>query len=96
MSGVYSGETGKERELENHLRSLFPKVKQEAGVEEYILHSAKSTPGKFFFYEKYKDRQVLECHMNTAYLKEAFGKFEELVSGEPQVELYEIVDSIAD
>lgn len=96
LAATLQAKPGKERELEALLKSLFPKVKQETGVAEYVLHSARSVPGKYFFYEKYRDQQTLDDHMNTPYLREAFGQFSNLLSGEPQVELYEPIASIGD
>jgi quinol monooxygenase YgiN len=95
LAAMIQAKSGKEQELTTLLKSLFPKVKQEAGVVEYVLHSSQSVPGKFFFYEKYKDKQAFDNHMNTSYLQEVFSQFDSLVVGEPQVELYEDIASIA-
>ncbi|MDF2856983.1 MAG: Antibiotic biosynthesis monooxygenase [Neobacillus sp.] len=96
LTAVIQAKPGKEQELENLLTSLFPQVSQEVGVIEYKLHSAQSVPGKFFFYEKYKDQQTLDRHSNTPYLQDVFNKMDGLVSEKPQVELYEEIASIAD
>jgi quinol monooxygenase YgiN len=60
-----------------------------------VLHQAQDNPGRFFFYEKYKNKQAYDYHMSTAYLQEVFSNFAELVSVEPQVEMYEDIASIA-
>lgn len=94
VAAVVQAKKGKETELETLLKSLFPNVKQEDGVVEYVLHRSQSDPGKFFFYEKYKNQQALDYHMNTSYLKEVFHKFNSLVNGQPQVDIYEDIASI--
>jgi quinol monooxygenase YgiN len=96
LTAVIQAKPGKEQELKNLLMSLFPKVSQEVGVIEYKLHSAQSVPGKFFFYEKYRDRQTLDQHSNTPYLQDVFSKMDGLISEKPQVELYEELVSIAE
>lgn len=94
LAAVIQAKPGKEEELKTLLTSLFPKVKQEEGVMHYALHSAQSVPGKFFFYEKYKDKHAFDYHMNTSYLQEVFKQFDSLLVGEPLVELYEPIASI--
>lgn len=96
LTAVIQAKPGKEQELQSLLTSLFPQVKQEEGVIEYRLHTSKSVPGKFFFYEKYQDKQAMDRHASTPYLKDAFRKFDGLVSEKPQVELFEEIASIAD
>ncbi len=95
LTAVIQAKPGKEHELKSLLTSLFPQVEQEEGIIEYRLHSAQSVPGKFLFYEKYKDKQTLDRHSNTPYLLETFRKFDDLVSEKPQVELYEEIATIA-
>lgn len=94
LSGVLKANIGKEIELENLLKSLFPKVKEEQGVVEYVLHRAKGDSSKFFFYEKYKDKQAFDYHMSTTYLQQVFEKFEDLLNGEPEVEVYEDIATL--
>ena len=96
LTAVIQAKPGREQELKSLLTSLFPQVSQEEGVIEYRLHTSQSVPGKFYFYEKYQDQQALDRHANTPYLKEAFRRFDGLVSEKPQVELYEEIASIAD
>jgi quinol monooxygenase YgiN len=96
LTAVIQAKPGKEEELKSLLTSLFPPVSQEDGVIEYRLHSTQSVPGKFFFYEKYKDKQTLERHSNTPYLLDTFRRMDALISEKPQVELYEEIASIAD
>ena len=94
ISAVLNAKPGKEAELEQLLKSLFNNVKQETGVVEYVLHRAQGNPRKFFFYEKYKDQQAADFHMSTAYLKEAFKKYGNLLSGPSEVEYYEDIATI--
>lgn len=95
LTAVIQAKPGKEQELKNLLIPLFPKVKQEDGTVEYILHSSQLVPGKFLFYEKYKDKHAFEYHSNNPYLQDAFRQFGDLLIEEPQVEFFEEIASIA-
>jgi Uncharacterized conserved protein len=44
-------------------------------------------------HEKYKDQQVVDFHMSTAYLKEAFEKYGDLLI-EPSEEYYKDIATI--
>lgn len=96
LTAVIQAKPGKEQELKEVLKSLIPIAKEEKGTVEYILHASKAVPGKFFFYEKYQDKQTYDDHSNNTRLQDVFGQFGGLAIGEPQVELFEEVASIAD
>lgn len=96
LTAVIQAKPEKEQELKDLLKSLIPLVKEEKGTVEYILHSSKAVPGKFLFYEKYKDKQAYDDHSNNTHLRDVFRQFDGLVIEEPQVEFFEEVASIAD
>jgi quinol monooxygenase YgiN len=85
---------GKEKELETELKSVFAKVKDEAGTVSYVLHRAQDNAGKFLFYEKYKDKAALDFHMKTPYLQEMFARIADLTAGKAELEFYEDIESI--
>ncbi len=89
-----TAKTGKEEELEETLKSLFPKVQNEEGTLEYTLNRGLDEAGKFTFYEKYKDENSLDFHNNTSYLQDVFKQFDSLLEGNPKIEIYEEVMSI--
>lgn len=86
---VIKAQAGKEKEMEDALRAMIPKVQSEEGTIAYILHRAQNEQGKFLFYEKYRDGAAFDFHSSTPYFKELFGKIGPLVDGQPQVEMYE-------
>lgn len=95
LIGTLQAKPGREKELENRLKSVFPKVKQEQDTVEYVLHRAEEDNRKFLFYEKYRNREAMDYHMNTAYLQELFKDMEGLMSEKPQIELFEDIADIA-
>lgn len=96
LVAVMHAKPGKEAELATALKTVFPKVKQEEGTVQYILHSSKTNPQKFFFYEKYKDKAALDFHGTTPYLQQLFATIEPLLAQKPDIELFEELASIAD
>ena len=80
---------GQGEALETLLRSLIPRVQQEDGVVNYILHRHLEEKDRFFFYERYATRAVYDAHMKTAYLREVLAKAETLLNEPGTVELFE-------
>ncbi len=93
LTAVIQAIPGKEQELKELLRSLIPIAKNEKGTVEYLLHVSRAFPGKFFFYEKYKDQQAYDNHSNNTLLQDVFRQFGGMVVGEPQVEFFEEIVS---
>ncbi|PKN30456.1 MAG: antibiotic biosynthesis monooxygenase [Deltaproteobacteria bacterium HGW-Deltaproteobacteria-21] len=91
---VLKAKEGKEKELEEALKKVVPLVTQEEGTLAYVLHRARKDPRRFFFYEKYKDKEALTTHGSSSYLKELFGTIGPLLEGSPSVETYEEIASI--
>jgi quinol monooxygenase YgiN len=89
VAAVLKAQAGKEREMEDALRAMIPKVQSEEGTLAYVLHRAQNEPGKFLFYEKYKDKAAFDHHGSTPYIKELFGKIGPLLDGKPSIEMYE-------
>lgn len=86
---------GKEKELEAALQTQFPQVQLEKGTLAYVLHRSTDKVGHFFFYEKYQDKQALDFHGATPYLKEVFSNIADLLLEKPEIKLYEEVAAIS-
>ncbi len=86
---VLKAQTGKETEMEEALRAMIPKVRDEEGTIAYILHRAQGDPCKFLFYEKYKDQAAFDYHGSTPHIQELFGKIGSLLAAEPNIDMYE-------
>lgn len=87
----FEAQAGKEKEMEEVLKSVFPHVQSEQGTLTYVLHRAKNNPGKFLFYEKYKDETALALHGAAPYILDLFPKVGPLMAGEPTMEMYEVI-----
>ena len=86
---VLKAQAGAEKDMEDALRAMIPKVLSEEGTITYILHRAQNEPGKFLFYEKYRDKAAFDIHSSTEYFQELFRKIGPLLEGQPIVEMYE-------
>lgn len=86
--------TGMEKEVEDSIRAIIPKVQAEEGTLVYNLHRGKKDPGKYLFYEKYTNKEALAFHASTPYFKELFQKINPLLDGPMVVDMYEDIDGI--
>lgn len=87
-------EEEKVKQVEEKLLSLFPMVEKEEGTIKYIMHKDIEDPSTFFFYEKYKDKDAVDFHMNTAYIKDLISSFDDFLVTEPVFETYTEIKSI--
>jgi quinol monooxygenase YgiN len=94
VSCILKAKPGKEKDLEQELRSMFPPSRNETGIVTYVLHRSVDDPGKFLFYEQYKDKESLDYHLLTPYFQSSSAKVNALLVEEPKAEFYEEVDAI--
>lgn len=94
LTASITAKEGCEEKLEELLRSLVAGTSTEEGALEYRLHRVKGTPGKFRFIEKFKDQQAFDFHANTEHFKKLGEYSAELIQGEPELEMLELIDSI--
>jgi quinol monooxygenase YgiN len=66
------GIPGRERELLEHLLSLAPETRAEAGCLTYDLYRSTQAPGEFLRIERWKSPADLEAHKGTAPLRASF------------------------
>lgn len=91
---VLKAKQGSEKEMEDALTAIVPKVATEEGTLAYVLHRAKKEPGKFLMYEKYPDKDALNRHSATPHFMELFGAIAPLLDGNPTIEIFEEIAAI--
>ena len=94
LTAIFHAKPGKEKELEDVLKAMFPYVRNEPGVLTYNLHQAENSPGTFMFYERYKDKQAFDAHASTAHFQELNRNLDGLLTEPPIVEFYKEIASI--
>lgn len=62
-----SGETQK---IEEILRELVSKTREEPGVLQFVAHRSEDDPNEFLLYEQYVSAQAFREHQQTAHFKE--------------------------
>jgi len=88
---ILEAQAGKEKDFEDALRVMVPKVEAEEGTLAYILHKAPDNPAKFLFYELYQDAAAFDAHSSTPYIVELFGTIGPMLAGEPVIEMYDVL-----
>ena len=87
---------GREKAVENLIREVTPKVRQnEKDTLMYDMHRKISDPTKILLYEIYTDRIASDVtHMSKPYIKELLDELAKYIEGEPEVEEYEVVETL--
>jgi len=87
---------GKEKAVENLIREVTPKVRQnEKDTLMYDMHIKISDPTEILLYERYTDRTASDVtHMSKPYIKELLDELAKYIEGEPKVEEYEVVETL--
>jgi quinol monooxygenase YgiN len=70
---TYTFKPGHEDEAVAYFRELIPASRREPGCRQYVVHRAKSDPGKFFIYEQYDDEAAFDAHRASPHF-ERYGK----------------------
>jgi len=60
---------GREDDLEEALRALVAPTRGEPGCLAYRLHRDPKQPGKFMFYEKFRDQGALDAHIASPHFQ---------------------------
>ena len=80
---------GKEKELEEFLKSAQPLAQREAGTLSW--YAIKMGPGKFGIFDTFADDKGRDAHLKGEIAKALFAKAGELLAKSPQVDKPEIL-----
>jgi quinol monooxygenase YgiN len=80
--GFARAKAGKEKELEDLIKSIIPSVRSEQGYEQYWVHMTKEEAGAFAFYERWSSGEDILRHVQQPFMQDYFGKLPELVEGD--------------
>ncbi|MGA8090071.1 MAG: antibiotic biosynthesis monooxygenase [Terracidiphilus sp.] len=93
LLALLEAKPGKEKEVEEFLKSAQPLAVREAGTSTW--YAIKLGPNKFGIFDTFKDEAGRNAHLTGDIAKALFAKAEELFSTAPQVEKAEILASKA-
>ena len=83
---------GSEKQMEEALRAMIPKVREEPGAVVYVLNQSVKNPGVFVFYEVYKDQAAFDHHTKTPHMAELQSKLPALLDGRPTIDILTELD----
>ncbi|MGB6690815.1 MAG: antibiotic biosynthesis monooxygenase [Terracidiphilus sp.] len=86
---LLDAKAGKERELEEFLKSALPLAQQEPGTTTW--YAVKLGPGRFGIFDTFKNEDGRNAHLTGAIAKALFAKADELLAKAPQIEMLEIL-----
>lgn len=93
ITAAWRARNGKEAELSKHLKEMVAAVKRnEPKCLQYTLHQGLEDRTRFYFYERYADRDAVELHKNTPHFKTLIAATESLIAEPVQVGLYEVLE----
>ena len=87
----FRAKTGKDSDVLRAITSLIAPTKAEEGCINYDLHRAQDDPGLFLLYETWRDRQDLDDHLATPYLREFLEKAPELLAEPVDISLWDML-----
>jgi quinol monooxygenase YgiN len=71
---------GKEAELRSALMALVEPTRKETDCVQYDLHESNEQPGRFLFFENWKDGEALDRHFQTPHLKDFVARMDSLLA----------------
>ena len=74
---------GKEREVEEFLKSAQPLAEKESGTTAW--YAVKIGPAKFGIFDTFADEQGRDAHLNGEIAKALFARAQELFAKEPEI-----------
>jgi len=92
VSAVIKTVDGKRDEVEQIFKKTTPKFLADPGTIDYAIHHAINDPNKLLVFEKYEDMDALNAHSSSDHFKEMGRALGPLLTGRPEVELYNPVE----
>ena len=89
LLALLQAKAGKEKEVEEFLRSARSLAVQESGTTTW--YAVKLAPGKYGIFDTFPDEKSRNAHLTGEIAKQLFAKAPELFSEAPQVEKLEIL-----
>ena len=80
---VLESKAGKEKELEEFLKSAQPLAESEQGTQTW--YAVKLAPSKYAIFDTFADETGRDAHLNGPIAKALFGRAKELLESEPAV-----------
>ncbi len=67
--------------------------REEAGNVSYAFYEDAMVPGRFFFFEEWKDQAAVDFHFKQAYCLEFIAKARQLASAPPEIKIHHVTSA---
>lgn len=67
--------------------------RREAGNISYAFFEDAMVPGRFFFYEEWKDQAAIDFHFKQPYCLDFIAKARALASSPPEIKIHPVADA---
>lgn len=65
--------------------------RKEPGCVSYAFYEDAMSPGRFFFYEEWKDQAAIDCHFKQPYCLDFIAKARALASAPPEIRIHRVL-----
>ncbi len=89
LLALLDAKAGKERELEEFLKSALPLAQQEPATTSW--YALKLGPGRFGIFDTFKNEDGRNAHLTGPIAKALMAKADELLAKPPQIEKVELL-----
>lgn len=80
--GYARAKEGREDDLLREIRAITGPTQEDAGCEQYTVHTTKGDPRAFAFYERWSSGADLLAHVSQPFMQQYFAAIGELIDGE--------------
>ncbi len=89
LLALLDAKAGKEKELEEFLKSALPLAQQEPGTTSW--YALKLGPGRFGIFDTFKNEDGRNAHLTGPIAKALMAKADELLAKPPQIEKVDLL-----
>ena len=89
LLALLEAKAGKEKELEDFLKSALPLAQQETGTTTW--YALKLGPARFGIFDTFKGEDGRNAHLSGPIAKALLGKADELLAKPPQIERVDLL-----
>jgi len=79
---------GKEEELKRAALALIEPTRREEGCVQYDLHQSDTDPARFFFFENWRSKEILDRHLSSPHLRSFAAAAQDLLAEPMRVMTY--------
>lgn len=87
--GSFNARPGKQAEAVAAFKALVEPTHREEGCILYALHQGADDPRRMAFIERWASRELLDTHLQSAHVRKALERVEELFGDSAEIVVYE-------